>query len=102
MNKSDIDKGVKFTNNGKENLISSTYPKSNGELYTKKIKETPPAPNTYKITINPSENGSVTASKSTNINKDEEITLTVTPSNGFRLKELKVMMLMEKKSPYRQ
>lgn len=90
INKSDIDKGVKFTNNGKENLISSTYPKSNGELYTKKIKETPPAPNTYKITINPSENGSVTASKSTNINKDEEITLTVTPSNGFRLKELKV------------
>lgn len=90
INKSDIDKGVKFTNNGKENLISSTYPKSNGELYTKKIKETPPAPNTYKITINPSENGSVTASESTNINKDEEITLTVTPSNGFRLKELKV------------
>ena len=90
INKSDIDKGVKFTNNGKENLIKSTYPKSNGELYTKKIKETPPAPNTYKITINPSENGSVTASKSTNINKDEEITLTVTPSNGFRLKELKV------------
>lgn len=90
INKSDIDKGVKFTNNGKENLIKSTYPKSNGELYTKKIKETPPAPNTYKITINPSENGSVTASESTNINKDEEITLTVTPSNGFRLKELKV------------
>ncbi len=90
INKSDIDKGVKFTNNGKENLIKSTYPKSNGELYTKKIKETPPAPNTYKITINPSENGSVTAGKSTNINKDEEITLTVTPSNGFRLKELKV------------
>ncbi|MDU4379023.1 MAG: SpaA isopeptide-forming pilin-related protein [Anaerococcus vaginalis] len=90
INKSDIDKGVKFTNNGKENLISSTYPKNNGELYTKKIKETPPAPNTYKITINPSENGSVTASKSTNIKKDEEITLTVEPSNGFRLKELKV------------
>ena len=90
INKSDIDKGVKFTNNGKENLIKSTYPKSNGELYTKKIKETPPAPNTYKITINPSENGSVTAGKSTNINKDEEITLTVTPSNGFRLKELKI------------
>lgn len=90
INKSDIDKGVKFTNNGKENLIKSTYPKSNGELYTKKIKETPPAPNTYKITINPSENGSVTAGKSININKDEEITLTVTPNPGFRLKELKV------------
>lgn len=89
INKSDIDKGVKFTNNGKENLISSTYPKSNGELYTKKIKETP-TPNTYKVTINPSENGSVSASKSTNIKKDEEITLTVTPSDGFRLKELKV------------
>lgn len=89
INKSDIDKGVKFTNNGKENLIKSTYPKSNGELYTKKIKETP-APNTYKVTINPSENGSVSASKSTNIKKDEEITLTVTPSDGFRLKELKV------------
>lgn len=90
INKSDIDKGVKFTNNGKENLIKSTYPKSNGELYTKKIKETPPAPNTYKITINPSKNGSVTAGKSININKDEEITLTVTPNPGFRLKELKV------------
>ena len=90
INKSDIDKGVKFTNNGKENLISSTYPKSNGELYTKKIKETPPAPNTYKIKINPSENGSVTASKSININKGEVITLTVNPSNGYRLKDLKV------------
>lgn len=90
INKSDIDKGVKFTNNGKENLISSTYPKNNGELYTKKLKETPPAPNTYKVTINPSENGSVTAGKSININKDEEITLTVTPNPGFRLKELKV------------
>lgn len=90
INRSDIDKGVKFTNNGKENLISSTYPKSNGELYTKKIKETPPAPNTYKITINPSENGSVTASKSININKGEVITLTVNPSNGYRLKDLKV------------
>ncbi|MFR2716122.1 MAG: hypothetical protein ACLTA5_01525, partial [Anaerococcus obesiensis] len=77
INKSDIDKGVKFTNNGKENLISSTNPKNNGELYTKKIKETPPAPNTYKIKINPSENGSVTASKSININKGEVITLTV-------------------------
>lgn len=90
INRSDIDKGVKFTNNGKENLISSTYPKSNGELYTKKIKETPPLPNTYKITINPSENGSVTASKSININKGEVITLTVNPSNGYRLKDLKV------------
>lgn len=90
INKSDIDKGVKFTNNGKENIISSTYPKSNGELYTKKIKETPPTPNTYKITINPSENGSVTASKSININKGEVITLTVNPSNGYRLKDLKV------------
>lgn len=90
INKSDIDKGVKFTNNGKENLIKSTYPKSNGELYTKKIKETPPAPNTYKIKINPSENGSVTASKSININKGEVITLTVNPSNGYRLKDLKV------------
>ena len=89
INKSDIDKGVKFTNNGKENLIKSTNPKSNGELYTKKIKETP-APNTYKVTINSSENGSVTANKSTNIKENEEITLTVEPSKGYRLKELKV------------
>lgn len=92
INKSDIDKGVKFTNNGKENLISSTYPKSNGELYTKKIKETP-TPNTYKVTINPSENGSVTASKSTNISENEEITLTVTPDTGYKLKDLKVINL---------
>lgn len=90
INKSDIDKGVKFTNNGKENLISSTYPKSNGELYTKKIKETPPAPNTYKVTINSSKNGNVTADKLTNINKGEVITLTVNPSNGYRLEGLKV------------
>ena len=88
INKSDV---VKFTNAGKENLISTTYPINNGMgLYTKKIKETPPLPNTYKVTINPSENGIVSASKSTNIEKGEEITLTVTPSNGFRLKELKV------------
>ena len=92
INKSDIDKGVKFTNNGKENLISSTYPKSNGELYTKKIKETP-TPNTYKITINKIRNGNVSASKSTNISENEEITLTVTPDTGYKLKELKVINL---------
>ncbi|MFQ9998294.1 MAG: InlB B-repeat-containing protein, partial [Anaerococcus obesiensis] len=93
INKSDIDKGVKFTNNGKENLISSTNPKSNGELYTKKIKETPPAPNTYKITINKIGNGNVTANRSTNIKENEEITLTVTPDTGYKLKDLKVINL---------
>ena len=66
------------------------------KLITLRENSTPPAPNTYKITINPSENGSVTASKSTNINKGEEITLTVNPSNGFRLKELKVTDANEK------
>ena len=93
INKSDIDKGVKFTNNGKENLISSTNPKSNGELYTKKIKETPPLPNTYNITINKIGNGNVFASKSTNIKENEEITLTVTPDTGYKLKDLKVINL---------
>lgn len=66
------------------------------KLITLRENSTPPAPNTYKITINPSENGRVTASKSTNINKGEEITLTVNPSNGFRLKELKVTDANEK------
>lgn len=60
------------------------------KLITLRENLTPPAPNTYKITINPSENGRVTASKSTNINKDDEITLTVEPNHGYRLKELKV------------
>ncbi|MDD7766035.1 MULTISPECIES: SpaA isopeptide-forming pilin-related protein [Anaerococcus] len=82
INKSDIDKGVKFTNNGKENLISSTYPKSNGELYTKKIKETP-TPNTYKVTINPIKNGSVSA-RPTSAREGETITLSATPDKGYK------------------
>ena len=39
-----------------------------------------PAP-TYTVTINPSENGTVTASKTSDIAEGETITLTITPTN---------------------
>ena len=86
----EIANGMKLTVDEKENIISKTYPITNKSLYTKKIKEEQPLPNTYKVIINQSENGSVTASKSTNIKENEEITLTDEPSKGYRLKELKV------------
>ena len=60
------------------------------KLITLRENSTPPTPNTYKVIINSSENGSVSASKSENINKGEDITLTVTPNPGYKLKELKV------------
>lgn len=74
---------VKFTNAGKENLISTTYPVNNGMgIYTKKVKE--PLPSTYKVTINSSENGSVSATP-TSAKAGETITLSATPAQGYKL-----------------
>ena len=79
INKSNV---VKFTNAGKENLISTTYPINNGMgLYTKKVKE--PLPSTYKVTINQSENGSVSATP-TSAKAGETITLSATPAQGYK------------------
>ena len=80
INKHDV---VKFTNAGKENLISTTYPINNGMgIYTKKVKE--PLPKTYKITINSSENGSVSATP-TSAKAGETIILSATPAQGYKL-----------------
>ena len=80
INKHDV---VKFTNAGKENLISTTYPINNGMgIYTKKVKE--PLPSTYKVTINSSENGSVSATP-TSAKAGEAITLSATPAQGYKL-----------------
>lgn len=48
------------------------------------------APTEYTITVNPSENGSVTASAET-ATEGAEITLTVTPESGYVLDELSVV-----------
>lgn len=80
INKHDV---VKFTNSGKENIISTTYPINNGMgIYTKKVKE--PLPSTYKVTINSSENGSVSATP-TSAKAGETITLSATPAQGYKL-----------------
>ena len=44
----------------------------------------------YNLNITNGQNGSVTASKTTGINKDEEVTLTINPNNGYELDKLKV------------
>ena len=80
INKHDV---VKFTNSGKENIISTTYPINNGMgIYTKKVKE--PLPKTYKVTINSSENGSVSATP-TSAKAGETIILSATPAQGYKL-----------------
>lgn len=82
----DIHKLMTYKSDANQNAVNLDPNK----LITLRENLTPPAPNTYKITINPSENGRVTASELTNIKENEEITLTVEPNPGYRLKELKV------------
>ena len=47
-------------------------------------------PTTYSITIHSMQNGSVVASKTSDITAGEEITLTVTPNSGYQLTSLNV------------
>ncbi|MDU7165087.1 SpaA isopeptide-forming pilin-related protein [Finegoldia magna] len=44
----------------------------------------------YKLDITNGANGTVTAEKTTGIKKDEQVTLTVNPSNGYQLEKLTV------------
>ena len=85
----DIHKLMTYKSDANQNAVNLDPNK----LITLRENLTPPAPNTYKITINKIGNGNVSASKSTNIAENEEITLTVTPDTGYKLKDLKVINL---------
>ena len=43
---------------------------------------------TYSLTINPSNNGSVTSTKTSEINENDSLTLTVNPNEGYELDQL--------------
>ncbi len=69
------------------NISTSNIP---AEFYKLNTGETP-TPSTYSITIDDAiENGDVTASKTSEIEEGESITLTITPNEGYELETLTV------------
>lgn len=54
------------------------------------FKPTPPTPADHSITINPTTNGTVKADKE-KAKKGDTVTLTINPTAGYELKEIKVM-----------
>lgn len=47
-------------------------------------------PTTYSVTVSPTTNGTVTASPSSNLEEDDEVTLTITPATNYELETLTV------------
>ena len=85
-----INKEIKFTNGTKDTLISRTNPNTKNDIMTKKIKATP---NTYNITLESTGKGKLSVDKDTGLSENDDVTITPSPEQGYKLNELKVINL---------
>lgn len=67
---------------GKENTYTFEMPAAD---VTVSAAFEPVKVETYSVTINPSDNGTVTADKTTDLKADDPVTLTVTPADNYQL-----------------